>query len=278
MKPYNAYKSVKKKYIFISPLLFILLLFNILILLVNNNRFKIPEVLFEKTFNLFNEELNIKTGDITYIFPRKLEFKNINLFKYDKEILEINDVLLDLRIVGLIFLKSDFINKLSCKRIQSKEYFGGTEIKDLYLYKKQSMLHGRVLFHNKNYDIRLKTILDRKKSVKLFNTLRQNVDLFLDNKSGMVNKPDFFDENQTLSIDSVLEITDTIRLECSTNDLVGLSKEDLKGLMQIYFDDDIVVLKSKICIENFGFKKLIFPFLPVRFFPTLNYLTELQMD
>ena len=260
MKPYNAYKSVKKKYISISPFLFILLLFNILILLVNNNRFKIPEVLFEKTFNLFNEKLNIKTGDITYIFPRKLEFKNINLFNYDKEILEINDVLLDLSVVDLIFLKSDFINKLSCKRIQSKEYFGGTEIKDLYLYKEQSMLHGRVLFHNKNYDIRLKTILDRKKSVNLFNTLRQNVDLFLDNKSGMVNKPDFFDENQTLSIDSVLEITDTIRLECSTNDLVGLSKEDLKGLMQIYFDDDIVVLKSKICIENFGFKKPNFSF------------------
>ena len=122
------------------------------------------------------------------------------------------------------------------------------------------MLHGRVLFHNKNYDIRLKTILDRRKSVNLFNTLRQNVNLFLDNKSGMVNKPDFFDENQTLSIDSVLEITDTIRLECSTNDLVGLSKEDLKGLMQIYFDDDIVVLKSKICIENFGFKQPNFSF------------------
>ena len=101
MKPYNAYKSVKKKYIFISPFLFILLLFNILILLVNNNRFKIPEVLFEKTFNLFNEELNIKTGDITYIFPRKLEFKNINLFNYDKEILEINDVLLDLSVVDV---------------------------------------------------------------------------------------------------------------------------------------------------------------------------------
>ena len=167
MKPYNAYKSVKKKYIFISPFLFILLLFNILILLVNNNRFKIPEVLFEKTFNLFNEELNIKTGDITYIFPRKLEFKNINLFNYDKEILEINDVLLDLSVVDLIFFKSDFINKLSCKRIQSKEYFGGTEIKDLYLYKKQSMLHGRLLFHNKNYDIRLKTILDRRKKCKL---------------------------------------------------------------------------------------------------------------
>ena len=94
----------------------------------------------------------------------------------------------------------------------------------------------------------------------------------------MVNKPDFFDENQTLSINSVLEITDTIKLECSTNNLVSLSKEDLKGLMQIYFDDDIVVLKSKICIENFGFKKPNFPFLPVRFFPTLNYLTELQMD
>ena len=120
------------------------------------------------------------------------------------------------------------------------------------------MLHGRVLFHNKNYDIRLKTILDRRKSVNLFNTLRQNVDLFLDTKSGIVNKPDFFDENQTLSIDSVLEITDTIKLECSTNDLVSLSKEDLKGLMQIYFDDDIVVLKSKICIENFEFKKTKF--------------------
>ena len=110
---------------------------------------------------------------------------------------------------------------------------------------KKSILHGRVLFHNKNFNIRLKTILDRRKSVNLFNTLRKNLNLFLDNKSGIVNKPDFFDENQTLSIDSVLEITDTIKLECSTNDLVSLSKEDLKGLMQIYFDDDMVVLKSK---------------------------------
>ena len=30
--------------------------------------------------------------------------------------------------------------------------------------------------------------------------------------------------------------------------------------MQIYFDDDIVVLKSKICIENFGFKQPNFSF------------------